>query len=86
MTCQIKNGKEYPIMWMRLPNNEDEDGDDKRKEVEDKSGNGGGFPISTGPNLLFKNKRYFSFRKVCGRLLLLSCYMRTLFNARNYGM
>ncbi len=46
MTCQIKNGKEYPIMWMRLPGKESPSGSDQKS-----------YPITSGKSLLFKDPR-----------------------------
>ena len=42
LVCTVKNGNEYPILWMKL--------EDERKNNP--------VPISTGNKLFFKNSRY----------------------------
>ena len=42
MTCTVKNGHEYPILWMRLESKQ----------------NANTLPISTGPNLFVRDTRF----------------------------
>ena len=42
LTCTIKNGKDYPILWMRLQSEH----------------NKNALPISNGENMIFKDRRF----------------------------
>ena len=42
LTCTIRNGKEYPILWMRLQSEH----------------NANSLPLSNGPNLIVKDRRF----------------------------
>ncbi len=53
LTCQIKNEGEYPIMWVRLPSEEEKKGRGKDDKFNDN-----GFPLSTGASLLFRDSRF----------------------------